>query len=300
MSPRVWAGRKPSDTPSPLQHQQPPKAARTSPSREQPRPPPGFVLAHHALPPACVRLQGRNSYASLRTQHSQPSPRGHSLGLPWPPAALRPPPASPGLPRAARSQRNRAMLSYSAPHSPAPPACARTQSMPGIQGPEGSCTCLVPPHPWYPARHTVADRYTCPPGSHSLEVSPEPQGEEAAGTEGVPASGERSRGGVSQAQTWATGYCFSSSRRWWGLRANERRGATEAPAAWAQPGSPAAAQGSMQRVLASSVSHLLSPNRRAPCDGSRLLDRAEWWRSGLMLKAAAPPGPGPSLVGGPL
>lgn len=216
MSPRVWAGRKPSDTPSPLQHQQPPKAARTSPSREQPRPPPGLVLAHHALPPACVRLQGRNSYASLRTQHSQPSPRGHSLGLPWPPAALRPPPASPGLPRAARSQRNRAMLSYSAPHSPAPPACARTQSMPGIQGPEGSCACLVPPHPWYPARHTVADRYTCPPGSHSLEVSPEPQGEEAAGTEGVPAPGERSRGGVSQAQTWATGCCFSSSRRCWG------------------------------------------------------------------------------------
>ena len=149
---------------------------------------------------------------------------------PGPPAALRLPPTSPGLPRAAHSQRNQATLSYSPPHSPAPPACARTQGMPGIRSPEGACACLVPPHPWDPARHTVADRYTCPPGAHSLardtqgaQPGDEPRAPEGGGCRhrGVPAPGERSRGGVSQAQTWATGYCFSSSRRCWGLRANE-------------------------------------------------------------------------------
>ena len=118
-----------------------------------------------------------------------------------------------------------------------------------------------PPHPCYPAQHTAAVQYTCPPGVHSLArdtQGPQPGGEphglgeEAAGT-GVPAPREHSRGGVSQAQTWATGYCFSSSKRCWGSRQMSDR-ATEAPAAWAQPGPPAAPQGSMQHVQASNVS----------------------------------------------
>lgn len=133
----------------------------------------------------CVCLQGRNSYASLRTQHSQPSPSlGHSLCLPWPPAALRPPlllPVYPGLP-AHREIGPCSATQYCTPlaHPQLPKAPGPRQEprgglclpgplhVPGIlPGTQElfNTPALQKPTAWHEARR-----------AHSQEVSPVPQG----------------------------------------------------------------------------------------------------------------------------
>lgn len=150
---------------------------------------PGPVLGHRAL-----RLPTGQELLCIPQNPTQPA-LSFSRTLPVLALASRSPetsPASPGLPRAARSQRNWAMLSYSVLHSPStPPASKSTWSTPGTQ--RRPLPAWSPPRPRYPARHTGAVQYSCPPGAHSLArgtQGPQPggepcaPGEEAAGTEG--------------------------------------------------------------------------------------------------------------------
>lgn len=116
------------------------------------------------------------------------------------PAALRPSPASPGLPRAARSQRNRSALSYSALHSPSTPSLH--EHLAHARNPEAQRKPLcLPGRLHIPGTLPSTQQLFNTPAlqactawhetrrAHSQEVSPMAQGEEAAGTEGYPLLG---------------------------------------------------------------------------------------------------------------